>query len=828
MTKKKSLWRRLAMIVSLLGCCALFVGVILFRAHRVTDRMEVLIAPTPVPAAASPTPAPTPTPELFDPALRAKWAEEAGALRLSELMVKNGATLPDEDGDFSDWLELENLSERTIELEGWTLSDKESGGKGWTFPAVSIGAGERLLVFASGKDRTLSQLHTDFSLSENERLSLFAPDGTEVFSLTIPALDRDCSLIAPGEGGYEPCFWLTPGQSNDAEGYERWQESRNAAGPLQINEVMVANYKGYWNAPAGYDWVELENISDESVELSDYYLSDDGSDYHRYRLPEGKLLPGQRYLVLCDKDSVDYAPFSLDAERETLFLTSETQLCDYAALHDVPYRGSYGRLDGENGFFYFSTPTPGAENDEGFRRVSASPVTLQSGGVFENVDSITVTLEGAGAIYYTLDGSYPTGESTLYTGPFALTETTVLRAVSLEEGALPSRALTESYFINEGHTLPVASLVSDVPGNFNYMYEKALKGMEIPGSLSFYEQDGSFSIGCGISMSGATSLELPKKNVSVHFRGAYGSSWLHYDLFDGGVADFSSLTFRAGQDYYYAIIRDEVCQNLALQFSPEHVATQRSKYCVLYVNGRYYGVYALKEKINRQFFASWAGVSKDSVVVEDGPVNEWISFGKEVFAFVRDHDMTDEENYAHFCEIADVDSFIDFLILEGYSGNPDILLGNVRYGKSTESDGKWYVIFYDLDDALRHRDTTFYNLIGDGERAYIQQITKILLPLLQNEHFRTRFLERFSEAIYGTLSDENVLAEIDCLYAEIESELPRDFKRWGRVRSSFEFEFNHFRNLIADGYAQYAIETVCDLLSVTDSEREQYFPRSAH
>ena len=828
--KRKKKKRSPALILGLIVCLCLLGLVFKLRLDMTqpqepsSEAAPAVETETPMPAP-TPTPAPTPMPSLYSEEERARWAQDAPALRLSELMVKNTATLRDEDGDFSDWIELENTSDRAIDLEGWRLSDKESGSKGWVFPAMTLGAGERLLIFASGKDRSEAALHTDFSLSEGEWLSLRTPDGIVAFSLQIPELDKDCSLIWDGDG-YKPCVWPTPGESNDAAGYEAWQQKQERTSPLLISEVMTANPYGIRGVEAGLDWVELTNVSDTVIELSDYYLSDDRDDYLLWQLPAGTLRPGQCILLACDEEGTRELPcatFSLSAERESLYLSTQTQLCDFVSLHDLPFLGSCGRVEGQNGFFYFSDPTPDYANGRGVRRVSATPAVSLAGGLFEGVDELTLELSAPGMVYYTLDGSYPGTGSTRCTGPITLTETAVLRAVAVEEGALPSRPLTESYFLNEGHTLPVASLVADSYPQFLTIYQYKATESEIPGWLSLYEADGSFGIGCGITMSGATTLDLPKKNVSVHFRGAYGASELDYDLFGGGVTSFSSLTFRGGQDYYTAIIRNELLQNLALQMDPDHMVTQRSRYCVLYVNGNYYGIYALKEKINRSFYATWAGVGKESVTLLRSPVSDYLSFGRDVYRYVMDNDMADPAHYAHFCEIADEDSFIDWLIMEGYCTNTDIASGNLRYARSTEGDGRWRTVFYDLDTGLRRNFSLYDNVIGDDDDVRSQQASQILLRLLRNGQFRARFLERLSAALYGPLSDANVLAEIDRLYAEIESELPRDFTRWWRVMDEFEEDAANLRRLVT-GRAQQAYDDICRLLKLSEEEKRQYFP----
>ena len=416
-------------------------------------------------------------------------------------------------------------------------------------------------------------------------------------------------------------------------------------------------------------------------------------------------------------------------------------------------------------------------------------------------------------------GSYPTEKSEPYTEPIEITESTILRAVAVEEGGLPSLSLDQSFFLNEGHSLPVLSLVVDDLGAFNRIYKNGTKHRELPGSLALYEQDDGFHIGCGVTMSGESSLELPKKNMSVRFRGAYGRAWLDYDVFDGGVDSFRSLTIRSGQDYYYSIIRNELCQNIALEFS-DHLVIQRSKFCVLYVNGSYYGLYALKEKVTRQLYASTFGVSRDSVVMEEASVKPADAFYQEVYAFATQNDMADEANYAHLCEILYIDSLIDWAVLEGYFANNDILSGNVRYCKSSENDGKWRLVFYDLDAALHQRVLSFSNLYGADRKA--QQISQILLALLKNQDFKDRMLARTAEALRGPLASEHVLEEADEMLALIEQERLRDFRHWKTSEQRFQNETAHMRAFLTD-YDGPAVRALCSSLHLSYEDRSAWF-----
>lgn len=750
----------------------------------------------------------------------------AGVICISELMTKNRAVLRDSDGDFSDWIELENRGGGPVTLSGWSISDKERA-RGWVFPEAEILPGEQLLVFASGKDRA-EGLHTDFSLSAGETVSLYDENGAPVCSAGCGGGDANVSLVFNADGSFAESLYPSPGFPNGPEGYDRWQRSLPVAGPVIISEVMPANFS-VWRAGAlGFcDWVEIKNISDEAVLLSDYYLSDDDDDYRLWRFPEINLAPGALLMVCCDDSGQSaggtyvQAPFALDSVSEELFLSGPDGLCDYVFLRDIPYECSYGQ-SGDGGWFFYAAPTPGWENGSGFRRVSDTPLCLSGDGVFDGVSSVTVALSGAGKIYYSTDGSLPTENSALYEGPFAMEETGIIRAISVEEGAMPSRALTLSCIINQNHSLPVLSLVSDSPPEFNAMYSNGIKDLELPGSLSLYEEDGGFTIPCGIKMHGETSLILPKKNMSVRFRGAYGQETLNYDAFGGGVTEFSNFILRAGQDYYSAIIRNELCENLCLM-SSDAVIAQRSKYCVLYINGEYSGIYALLEKTNEQQYARIAGVSRDSVTVIEAPVPYGSDLYEDVFRFCFSKDMRKAENYAHFCSLMDVDSLIDWIILEGYCANADLSFGNLRYCRSTENDGKWRFMFYDLDSSFFEAQNNFYNLLS----AYSienRQVSQLIGTLMGNTDFRGRLLARAAELLDGPLSNDSVVSEIDRLAAVIAPEVERDYARYGMTLEKWNWNIDFLRDFIsARDWRQHNVDTLCDIFDLSSHEREAYF-----
>lgn len=774
---------------------------------------------TPVPTAA-PTPQPTPEPTPY-------ISPDADKIKISELMVKNDATLLDSDGEFSDWFELVNTSDSPVSLAGWRVSDGEDKSV-WSFPDVTIDAGGYLLVFASSKESAGTELHASFSLSEDETLYLYAPENYLADSAPNVSTMADHSSVRCADGSFEDCIWPTPGYSNDAEGYELFCAAHTATSPLVINEVMVYN-DSYNRQPDGeyYDWVELKNISEEPIMLAEYYLSDDKDNPMLWRLPERYLDPGALLVVHCSGNSdlstsdTVHSNFSLNSTSERLYLTSAAQqrVTDYVWLHDIFKDWTVGRMDGQSGFFYLSSPSPWSGNrGNAYRYISDQPVSLGEDGVYNDVTGVSVELEGSGRIFYTTDGSRPDESSAEYTEPITLDKTTVIRAINVQDGAAPSRAITLSYIINENHTLPVLSLSTDSPSTFSGIYYGKRKYYEIPANISYFEDGSSFNIDCGLKMKGWTSLENPKKSMGVSFRGCYGDDMLDYDIFGSDVTEFSSLSIRAGQDYPLAIIRNELFQELCLEMG-DNVPTQNSKYCILYLNGSYYGIYCLKEDFSKQYYASHKGVNKSDVTMLKSPVALSSAVYQEVYQFCRDNDMSLDENYDHICSVLDIDNVVDWFLIEGYTANSDVN-GNMRYFKLNDG-GKWQIAFYDLDWTFNYASNCFTN-ITDSNREV--QVSQLINRLLTNARFREQLLSRYSELVSTTLSNEHVLAKIDELQALLEPEVQRERDQWGSDVDGWHYRLDELRSFITNNdYANYSANKLCSMLGASAEQKMQYF-----
>ena len=137
----------------------------------------------------------------------------AGKLVISELMGKNKAVLADEDGDFSDWIELYNATDCALDLTGFYLADGPRD-RPWVFPRTELPAGGRLLVFADKKDRGGAGLHASFGLSEGELVCLWDSQGRPVTSAETGDCRGDVSMALLADGSWAPSTYPTPGYEN--------------------------------------------------------------------------------------------------------------------------------------------------------------------------------------------------------------------------------------------------------------------------------------------------------------------------------------------------------------------------------------------------------------------------------------------------------------------------------------------------------------------------------------------------------------------------------------------------------------------------------------
>ena len=205
--------------------------------------------------------------------LESRLVLDVGPLFISEFMAINNNTLADEDGEYSDWVEIHNPTDSAVDLDGWHLTDDAANLTQWQFPSVMLDPGEYLLVFASGKNRTdpSGELHSNFQLSrDGEYLALIEADGLTVAHKYAPfpaqsadvsyGLIQDASSVVPEGAKFT---YLVPSADDAALG-TTWSETTfdDSSWNGSPREPRIVITEAGTEAP---DYFEIQNVSDQNI-----------------------------------------------------------------------------------------------------------------------------------------------------------------------------------------------------------------------------------------------------------------------------------------------------------------------------------------------------------------------------------------------------------------------------------------------------------------------------------------------------------------------------------------------------------------------------------
>lgn len=747
------------------------------------------------------------------------------SLMINEFLTNNKGNFT-VDGEFLSYIEVKNIGEETINLSDYFLSDDISKPFSWKMPDIELKQGEVYLFYTSELD---DENNTNFSLSKKSGTIILSKKNKIIEQVDYTNVTGGYAYIKTNGKFYEGIN-ISPGYDNTTEGVKSFNsKKRSNPKDLIINEVMSSNHK-YLAQNGGnyYDWIELYNNSDKTINLSDYTITTDVDNINLYQFEKKELKPGEYYIIMASGDTKNsnskyqHTNFKVSST-ESLYLYKNGEIVDSVFISNIPIGYSYGRSS-KNGFYFYSQPTPGKANASGIAEIAYAPTFSVEAGTYNDIDKLTVEINGSGTIYYTLDGSEPTTKSKVYSSPLLLSKTTVVRAISYEDGKKSSEVVTASYIINENHTIPVLS-ISMAPASFKAVLGAGASNLTLPAHAELFESDGSFSIDCGIKLFGGQTRYINKKSFALKFSSKYGDSKLEYKVFDNREATtYKSLVVRSGsQDSAYAMMRDELATSIMDDYGT--VDVQAYKPVILYVNGEYWGIYYLRERVDENFIQNHYDVdgTKSNIIRVDGEVKYGSSkFYTNLLYFVGNNDMSLTSNYEKVKEMLDIENYIDYWIGELYTTNNDIV--NLRYFNNSELDnGKIKMIFYDFDYAFYNYTynylTWMLNPSGMGEYGYNNTI---LRGLMNNKEFRQTFLDRLSYNMNNVWTNDNVMKRYKELYAMLEPEMPRNQKRWGQTMQTWYDECEYLEKYI-NKRRSYMLSSIKSYFGLSSKEMDKYF-----
>lgn len=373
------------------------------------------------------------------------------------------------------------------------------------------------------------------------------------------------------------------------------------------------------------------------------------------------------------------------------------------------------------------------------------------------------------------------------------------------------------------YTLPVLSLVTDaanffdsvqgiyVPGRVheenpdgsqgygtgNYMQDG--KDWERPVHVEWFEESGApvLAQNAGVRIHGSGSAALPQKSLRLYAKEDYGPELFQADLFpDHPLREFKRLLVRtSGQDQQVSKLRDCVLQGLLRDTA---LALQACRPAVVFLNGEYWGLHELRERYDEYYLAAHHGLKrKDIVILENGgsldtgELEDILPY-EELLTYVREHDLSVPEHYAHVLERIDVEDFIDYHIAQLYFDNEDWPNNNIKFwrnragdGAPGPGDGRWRWLMYDLDATfMKGPDVnSLGRLLHDDDIG--EPFVVLLRSLLKSPDFKGLFISRFHWHLENTFAPERVVAWLDAAEARLAPEMPEHIGRW-RNPSSME------------------------------------------
>jgi hypothetical protein len=435
------------------------------------------------------------------------------------------------------------------------------------------------------------------------------------------------------------------------------------------------------------------------------------------------------------------------------------------------------------------------------------PVFSVPGGYYDHDILLEIDAPPSSSrVIFTVDGSLPTrANGSVYVRPIRLgaPAVTVVRARAVFPDGRLGPVVSASYFVGVQATLPLVSLIVDPDDLWdaeNGIYANPSErgeAWERPVDVAYVDQDrrSGFQIPAGVRIHGHGTRGFPKMSFRLYFRQEYGASRLEYPLFSGSeVTTFKRLVLHnSGQDRpvfphtNWTHLRNQLATELAFQLDG---LAPNSRPVLLFINGELWGIYQLRERLDRFFLADHYGVEEaDFLEAPDvrgqsdvvmGDREDWDRLQR----FLETHDLADPASYAYVESQVDVANFIDYNILQIYASNDDWPHQNVHQFRPSVPGGRWHWMFWDSDRGFAAQpvgrvDANIVAHLLEYDDRYTDGRDMLLLRrLLGNPGFRERFLSRTADLLNTTLAPLSVIDRIDALATELEPDVAYEASRW--------------------------------------------------
>jgi hypothetical protein len=763
-------------------------------------------------------------------------------LKINEGCNKNYQSLLDENEDTPDWIELYNSGSSSINLSNYFLSDNIASPQQWQLPNANLAPGEYQTVFCSGKNRIGS---TPFSSVLNQ--TAFNPvNGWNLHTLTTPFIWDGVSNVVLNVCSYNstqytsnssffqtatsfPSTLASFNDGNDNSCSANLGGVYNQRPNVKINSTQIgfgtiqnsgtdypAPYGNwYWCARHQFlfraDELIAAGLSAGQITSISFQVAGTSGEFYDY------LSLSMNYTTLNELET-SFMPeagnklhtnFKLDGNGETVYLFNNSEQLVHSLNVQSPQTDvSVGLFPDGNTNVKWLVPSPEATNNvsPSFTDTLKEPLFSLQSGVYSSI--IEVALDNpntdSSKMVYTLDGSTPSFNSTVYNEPIQVIGNTIVRTKVFPidtNGVLPSNVASSSYLIGVAHTTPILMVTTDASNLYgpNGIFDNFTTDWIKP-AHAVYLKEGIghpflFETRTAMRMDGGAggSRSHPQHSFRLSFaHGALGENPIEYPLIPDrpNRTKYSDIYLRNGSNQYLALPYKDASQ---VRMMSEGTGNYYSAFrpVSVYINGQYFGLYELREKFNSEYFEVHDGANKDSVellslsyfynlvlrAVEGNVDNFWNSY--ESFLGISPN-QSDFWNLAdqHF----DLKHYSDYIIGESWMGNVDWPQNNIKIYRSDKTNKRWRFALIDLELSLQPNGWTSctdnhirYMLDRDPNIPYIN----IWLKSIQNEFYRNYFINRFADLMNTSYSNEKILETEESFFLSMYPEMDNEYARWG-------------------------------------------------
>ncbi len=819
---------------------------------------------------------------------------------INEASNRNYSQISDEDEETKDWIELFNTSDDAVKLSGWSLSDNFALPDKWVFPTITIEPHSHLLIFASGKDRrdvveearkwetavfpsdifhylvpgentsqnwnelaynaqTWPTGKAGFGYGDNDDLTqvpngtmaiyirkIFSISDTNAISQAVCHIDYDDGFVAYLNG-------IEIARSS-IDGTPEWNSTSSTQheavmynGGLPEAFILDMNIiRSAWKEGENVFAIEVHNVNTTSSDLSLVpYLS------FATKGDEAYFSPAPAWLSVSLERNL-HTNFKISSEGETIYLYNPgNTLIDSLTVSRNTIDYSVGRsTDGADELAVFTVATPGESNNSSTPYTNGyeqTPVFSIDAGFYDSAIDVEISDSSMNCeVRYTNDGSIPTSTSTKYNGsPIALNSTTTLRARCFSiTDKLPGDTRTATYFINEDFTVPVLSVTTN---NENLYGETGIftnwgESWNKPCYVEYFDTEKrlAFRQAAGMQIDGGAggSRSQPQHSFRIEpDHGTLGDGMLDYKLQpDRPNRDkYASFYVRNGSNQYLILPYKDAAEVKGMgKGTFNYYSAYRP--IVAFINGEYFGVYELREKINADYLENNYLMDTDSldligVSYFKGQTLQAIEGSIDQFLtdwnYFRELSPSGGDYLTEVDKFLDIANYTDYIIGQSWIANNDWPYNNIKAWRCESTNWRWQFALIDLEWSLKPHEwtTSTFNHIhymeGFGTNS---PYTGFWYNLMRNNEYKYYFINRYADLMNTNYSYKELNAIENEMYEEILPEMRGEYERWGSsnidgqltdftsnhtiFNSELEVRSDYVRNHILN---QYDLDRVIDI-----------------